>query len=106
MTHCIDREITRFIYVRDIKKFDPFKFSFYAWCIKIAIAGSLAPVRLECQKNDLFIWKPILKKIMQVCSLMLTKNCVFVQALTMKCARKRNLFIQRPTYKFSDYLRI
>ena len=23
-----------------------FKFSIYAWCIKIAIAGSLAPVRL------------------------------------------------------------
>ena len=33
-------------YLRDIKRFDPFKFSIYAWCIKIAIAGSLAPVRL------------------------------------------------------------
>ena len=42
----IDRELARFIYVRDVKRFDPFKFSIYAWCIKIAIAGSLAPVRL------------------------------------------------------------
>ena len=42
----IDRELARFIYVREVKRFDPFKFSIYAWCIKIAIAGSLAPVRL------------------------------------------------------------
>ena len=42
----IDLELGRFIYVREIKRFDPFKFSIYAWCIKIAIAGSLAPVRL------------------------------------------------------------
>ena len=34
------------IYLCEIKRFDPFKFSIYAWCIKIAIAGSLAPVRL------------------------------------------------------------
>ena len=42
----VDRELARFIYVREVKRFDPFKFSIYAWCIKIAIAGSLAPVRL------------------------------------------------------------
>ena len=42
----IDRELARFIYVREVKRFDPFKFSIYAWCIKNAIAGSLAPVRL------------------------------------------------------------
>ena len=42
----LDRELARFIYVREVKRFDPFKFSIYAWCIKIAIAGSLAPVRL------------------------------------------------------------
>ena len=42
----IDRELARFIYEREIKRFDPFKFSIYAWCIKIAIAGSLASVRL------------------------------------------------------------
>ena len=32
---------------------DPFKFSIYAWYIKIAIAGSLAPVRLA--------WGPFLR---------------------------------------------
>ena len=42
----LDRELARFIYVREVKRFDPFKFSIYAWCIKIAIAGSLAPVCL------------------------------------------------------------
>ena len=42
----LDRELARFIYVREVKRFDPFKFSISAWCIKIAIAGSLAPVRL------------------------------------------------------------
>ena len=42
----IDRELARFIYVREVKRFDPFKFSIYAWYIKIAIAGSLTPVRL------------------------------------------------------------
>ena len=42
----IDQELARFIYVREIKRFDPFKFSIYAWCIKIAIAGSLASVHL------------------------------------------------------------
>ena len=42
----LDRELARFIYVREVKRFDPFKFSIYAWCIRIAIAGSLAPVRL------------------------------------------------------------
>ena len=42
----LDRELARFIYVREVKRFNPFKFSIYAWCIKIAIAGSLAPVRL------------------------------------------------------------
>ena len=34
------------IHLCEIKRFDPFKFSMYAWCIKIAIAGSLAPVCL------------------------------------------------------------
>ena len=48
----LDRELARFIYVREVKWFDPFKFSIYAWCIKIAIAGSLANVRLA--------WVPIL----------------------------------------------
>ena len=33
--------------------FDPFKFSIYAWYIKIAIAGSLTPVRLA--------WVPFLR---------------------------------------------
>ena len=42
----LNREQARFIYVRQIKRFDPFKFRIYAWCIKIAIAGSLGPVRL------------------------------------------------------------
>ena len=42
----IDRELARFIYVRELKRFDPFKFSIYAWYMKIAIAGSLTPVRL------------------------------------------------------------
>ena len=49
----IDRDLARFIYVRDVKRFDPFKFSIYAWYIKIAIAGSLAPVRLA--------WVPFLR---------------------------------------------
>ena len=49
----IDRELARFIYVQEIKRFHPFKFSIYAWCIKIAIAGSLAPVRLA--------WVPFLR---------------------------------------------
>ena len=49
----LDRELARFIYVREVKRFDPFKFSIYAWCIKIAIAGSLAPVRLA--------WVPFLR---------------------------------------------
>ena len=49
----IDRELARFIYVREVKRFDPFKFSIYAWYIKIAIAGSLTPVRLA--------WVPLLR---------------------------------------------
>ena len=49
----VDRELARFIYVREVKRFDPLKFSIYAWCIKIAIAGSLAPVRLA--------WVPFLR---------------------------------------------
>ena len=49
----VDRELARFIYVREVKRFDPFKFSIYAWYIKIAIAGSLAPVRLA--------WVPFLR---------------------------------------------
>ena len=49
----LDRELARFIYVREVKRFDPFKLSIYAWCIKIAIAGSLAPVRLA--------WVPLLR---------------------------------------------
>ena len=49
----IDRELARFIYVRQVKRFDPFKFSIYAWYIKIAIAGSLTPVRL--------VWLPFLR---------------------------------------------
>ena len=49
----IDRELARFIYVREVKRFDPFKFSIYAWYIKIAIAGSLTPVRLA--------WVPFLR---------------------------------------------
>ena len=49
----VDRELARFIYVREVKRFDPFKFSIYAWYIKIAIAGSLTPVRLA--------WMPFLR---------------------------------------------
>ena len=49
----IDRELARFIYVREVKRFDPLKFSIYAWYIKIAIAGSLTPVRLA--------WVPFLR---------------------------------------------
>ena len=49
----LERELARFIYVREVKRFDPFKFSIYAWCIKIAIVGSLAPVRLA--------WMPFLR---------------------------------------------
>ena len=49
----IDRELARFIYVREVKRFDPFKFSIYARYIKIAIAGSLTPVRLA--------WVPFLR---------------------------------------------
>ena len=49
----LDRKLARFIYVREVKRFDPFKFSIYAWCIKIAIAGILAPVRLA--------WVPFLR---------------------------------------------
>ena len=49
----LDRELARFIYVREVKRFDPFKLCIYAWCIKIAIAGSLAPVRLT--------WMPFLR---------------------------------------------
>ena len=66
----VDRELARFIYVREVKRFDPFKFSIYAWCIKIAIAGSLAPVRLAwvpflgVPKMGLFMWRPILKNFM------------------------------------------
>ena len=45
----LDRELARFIYAREVKRFDPFKFSIYAWCIKIAIA----PVRLA--------WVPFLR---------------------------------------------
>ena len=73
----LDRELARFIYVREVKRFDPFKFSIYAWCIKIAIAGSLAPVRLawvpflRVPKNG-FIYVEVDTKIfMQDCSLML-----------------------------------
>ena len=49
----LDRELARFIYVREVKRFDPFKFSIYTWYIKIAIAGSLTPVRLA--------WVPFLR---------------------------------------------
>ena len=52
-TPLLDRELARFIYVKEIKRSDPFKFSIHAWCIKIAIAGSLAPVRLA--------WLPFLR---------------------------------------------
>ena len=41
------------IYLCEIKRFDPFKFSIYAWCVKIANAGSLTPVRLA--------WVPFLR---------------------------------------------
>ena len=49
----LDRELARFIYVREIKRFGPFKFSIYAWRTKIANGGSLAPVRLA--------WVPFLR---------------------------------------------
>ena len=42
----LDRERARFIYVEEIKKCDPFEFRIYAWCMKIAIADNLVPVRL------------------------------------------------------------
>ena len=100
----IDRELARFIYVREVKRFDPFKFSIYAWCIKIAIAGSLAPVRLA--------WVPFLgvpKKWVYLCggryyknlcrivawcygitnsSMPVTLNCTFVAPVTIKRPRK------------------
>ena len=49
----LDQELARFIYVREVKRFDPFKFSIYAWYIKVAITGSLTPVRLA--------WVPFLR---------------------------------------------
>ena len=49
----LDRVLARIIYVREVKRFDPFKFTIYAWYIKIAIAGSLTPVRLA--------WVPFLR---------------------------------------------
>ena len=52
-TLIVDRELARFIYVREVKRFDPNKFSIYAWYIKIVIAGSLAPIRLA--------WVPFLR---------------------------------------------
>ena len=50
------------------KRFDPFKFSIYSWYMKIAIAGSLTPVRLA--------WVPFLK---------VPKNgFIYVEAYTKK----------------------
>ena len=85
----LDRELARFIYVKEVKRFDPFKFSIYACCIKIAIAGSLAPVRLAwvpflgVPKMGLFMWRPVLKNFMQDCSLMLWDH-KFINASNFK----------------------
>ena len=75
----VDRELDRLIYVREIKSFYPFKFSIYAWCIKIAIAGSLncsctfglVAIFRSAKKIGLFMWRLILKNFMHDCSLML-----------------------------------
>ena len=54
----IDRELAQFIYVREVKRFDPSKASLSTWYIYITIAGSLGPVRLaqgpfsKVEKND------------------------------------------------------
>ena len=83
----IDRELARFIY--EIKRYGPFKFSIYAWWIKTAIVGSLAPVRLawvsfqECQKMGLFMWRPILKNFMRDCSLIIWDH-KFINASNFK----------------------
>ena len=85
----VDRELARFIYVREVKRLDPFKFSIYAWCIKIAIAGSVAPVRLAwvpylgVPKNGFIYVEPILKNFMQDCSLMLWDH-KFINASNFK----------------------
>ena len=42
----LDRELAQFIYVREVKRFDPSKVSLSTWYIYITIAGSFAPVRL------------------------------------------------------------
>ena len=42
----VDRELAQFIYVREVKRFDPSKASLPTWCIQITIAGSLNPVLL------------------------------------------------------------
>ena len=42
----IDRELAQFIYVGEIKRFDPCKSSISASCMQITITGSSTPVRL------------------------------------------------------------
>ena len=85
----IDRELARFIYVREVKRFDPFKFSIYAWYIKIAIAGSLTPVRLawvpflRVPKNGFIYVEADTKNFMQDCSLMLWDH-KFINASNFK----------------------
>ena len=64
----LDRELARFIYVREVKRFDPFKFRIYVWYIKIAIAGSLTPARLA--------WVPFLR--------VLKNGFIYVEADTNK----------------------
>ena len=64
----LDWELARFSNVRMVKRFDPFKYSIYAWYIKIAIAGSLTPVRLA--------WVPFLR--------VPKKGFIYVEADTKK----------------------
>ena len=40
-----DRELRAFIHTGEVKRFDPFKSSIYASCMKIIVAGSSTPVR-------------------------------------------------------------
>ena len=42
----LDQELAQFIYVREVKRFDPSKTSLSTWYIYIPIAGSFAPVCL------------------------------------------------------------
>ena len=42
----LDRELAQFIYVVEIKRFDPCKSSISASCMQITITGSSTPVRL------------------------------------------------------------